>query len=253
MDHSGILIVDLAKGRLGEDKATLVGKLLMMKLVLTGYCRVDTPEEQRRTSRSSRMKCKRFAPLSWRKRFRSCGNSTPLTLVISILDKFLRRCCAALQGNFGTLICFTRGCRMMPHCWKVSLPRSSPVSDLINLGRGQAYVRLACEGQTSRPFRHPHASVSDRRRPTSSGVRRLCRPHASASAGQGKWWSVGSRLVRRAGNASTDTIATTIATALPCQGCGQRALIFPSFMLCSPGKSVSSFPYQLFAKYIKFL
>lgn len=47
MDQSHILIVDLAKGRLGEDKATLLGKLVMMKLVLTAFSRVDVSEDQR--------------------------------------------------------------------------------------------------------------------------------------------------------------------------------------------------------------
>jgi hypothetical protein len=47
MDYSRILIVDLSKGRLGEDKATLLGKLLVMKVVLAAFSRVDIPEAQR--------------------------------------------------------------------------------------------------------------------------------------------------------------------------------------------------------------
>ena len=47
MDHRRILIVDLAKGRLGEDKAALLGKLVVMKLALTAFSRADVPEQER--------------------------------------------------------------------------------------------------------------------------------------------------------------------------------------------------------------
>jgi hypothetical protein len=47
MDNSRILLVNLAKGEVGEDKSTIVGKLVMMKLCLAAFSRVDTPEHQR--------------------------------------------------------------------------------------------------------------------------------------------------------------------------------------------------------------
>ena len=161
MDHSGILIVDLAKGRLGEDKATLVGKLLMMKLVLTGYSRVDTPEEQRTDfsiiADEMQTICSPVMAqaLSELRKFR-----LPLTLSHQYTGQISQEVLAALQGNFGTLVCFTLGVDDAALLESEFTPEFNR-KDLINLGRGHAYIRLACEGQTRGPFNiltHPFPS-----------------------------------------------------------------------------------------------
>jgi hypothetical protein len=161
MDRSRILIIDLAKGRLGEDKATLVGKLLMMKLVLTGYSRVDTPEEQRipfsiiademQTICSPVM----AQALSELRKF-----SLSQIYVHQYAGQISQEVLDALRANYGTLICFSIGAEDAAMLESEFAPEFDR-HDLINLGRGQAYIRLACEGQTSRPFftvTHPFPS-----------------------------------------------------------------------------------------------
>src|SRR5712691_479406 len=48
MDEGKILLVNLAKGRLGEDSSSLLGGLLVTTIGLAAYSRADIPQEQRR-------------------------------------------------------------------------------------------------------------------------------------------------------------------------------------------------------------
>lgn len=48
MDEGKILLVNLAKGRLGEDASALLGSLLVSRIGLAALSRADTPETSRR-------------------------------------------------------------------------------------------------------------------------------------------------------------------------------------------------------------
>jgi len=47
MDRSEILLVNLARGRIGEDSAALLGSLLVTTIGLAGFSRANVPEDQR--------------------------------------------------------------------------------------------------------------------------------------------------------------------------------------------------------------
>ena len=48
MDEGKILLVNLAKGKIGEDSAALLGALLITKAGLAGLSRANVAEEDRR-------------------------------------------------------------------------------------------------------------------------------------------------------------------------------------------------------------
>lgn len=48
INHNGILIANLAKGKMGEDASNLLGSLLVTKLQLAAMGRADIPEDKRR-------------------------------------------------------------------------------------------------------------------------------------------------------------------------------------------------------------
>lgn len=50
MDEGKILLVNLAKGRIGEDTSALLGALLVTKIALAGHGRAEMPEHERRLS-----------------------------------------------------------------------------------------------------------------------------------------------------------------------------------------------------------
>ncbi len=48
MDHEKILLVNLAKGRIGEDTAALLGAMMITKLQMAAMERIDLPEKDRK-------------------------------------------------------------------------------------------------------------------------------------------------------------------------------------------------------------
>lgn len=48
MDSGTVLVVNLSKGRIGEDTASLLGSLLLTRLLLTALSRQDSPHDERR-------------------------------------------------------------------------------------------------------------------------------------------------------------------------------------------------------------
>src|SRR5205823_9375396 len=48
MDEGRVLLVNLAKGRLGEDSSSLLGGLLVTTIGLAAFSRADTPPAERR-------------------------------------------------------------------------------------------------------------------------------------------------------------------------------------------------------------
>src|ERR1051326_4400368 len=48
MDEGKVLLVNLAKGRIGDDSSSLLGGLLVTTIGLAAYTRADTPQEERR-------------------------------------------------------------------------------------------------------------------------------------------------------------------------------------------------------------
>jgi hypothetical protein len=126
--------------------------MVMMKLVLTAFSRVDIPEEERVDfaiiADEMQTVCSPVMAqgLSEVRKFR-----TPLTLAHQFCGQVPTEVLAALRGNFGTLICFGIGAQDAELLEEEFAPEFTR-RDLINLGRGQAYVRVACDGLTSRPF-----------------------------------------------------------------------------------------------------
>jgi hypothetical protein len=48
MDNEKILIVNLAKGKMGDDNSALLGAMLVSKMQLSALARADLPEHQRK-------------------------------------------------------------------------------------------------------------------------------------------------------------------------------------------------------------
>jgi hypothetical protein len=196
MDPRRILIVDLAKGRLGEDKAMLVGKLLMMKLGLTAFSRVDLPEEARVDfaiiADEMPTVCSPVLAqaLSELRKFH-----TLLTLAHQFLGQLPTEVREALRGNVVTRICFTVGAEDAAELEAEFSPEFTR-RDLINLGRGQAYVRVACEGQMSRLFSaltqpYPAPASDERRREAilQASRERYGRPRAVVERWIEQWYA----------------------------------------------------------------
>ncbi len=152
MDDEKILILDLSKGRIGEDNSRLLGALLITKIQLAAMSRVDIPEEERRDFYLYVDEFQNFATesfaniLSEARKYRLC-----LTVghqYISQMDEIVRD---AVFGNVGTLAVFRVGAEDAEFLEKEFSPEFT-AEDLVNLSKYNIYLKLMIDGVASHPF-----------------------------------------------------------------------------------------------------
>jgi len=152
MDEGKILLVNLAKGKIGEDNCSLLGALIVTKIHLAALSRTDLPEEKRKPFYLYVDEIHSFLTLSFVD-ILSEARKYGLNLIlahqyIEQLDEKIR---AAIFGNVGTLISFRIGAEDA----KYLAQEFSPVfneTDLINLPNYHIYLKLMIDGITSQPF-----------------------------------------------------------------------------------------------------
>src|SRR5262249_49603622 len=153
MDEGKILLVNLAKGKIGGDASALLGALLVTKIGLAGLSRADTPEENRRDFYLYLDEFQNFATLSFANmlsELRKYRVSMVLShQYLSQLDPQVRD---AVLGNTGTIISFRLGLPDADILAGEFYPFFS-ASDLINLPHYHVYLKLMIYGAVSQPFR----------------------------------------------------------------------------------------------------
>lgn len=152
MDEGKILLVNLAKGKLGGDNATLIGALLVSRLGLAALSRADQPEEQRRDFYLYLDEFQNFTTLSLSNMLSELRKYR-LNMILShqYLDQLEPEVRQAILGNVGTIICFRIGLKDAQYLEDVFYPKFSR-DDLINLGNFNIYLRLVIDGMISKPF-----------------------------------------------------------------------------------------------------
>ena len=110
MNRGKIFIADLSKGRLGDDKANLLGALLVTKFYLASMARADVPEENRRDFHLYIDEFHNFTTdsfahmLSAGRKYRLC-----LTLCHQYLSQLTPEIREAVFGNVGSIVSFRVG------------------------------------------------------------------------------------------------------------------------------------------------
>lgn len=152
MDEGKVLLVNLSKGKLGEDSSALLGALLLSRIELAALSRADVPIEQRRPFYLFVDEFSNFATPSFAgmlSESRKFGLSlTTCSQTLGQMEEDIR---GAVFGNVGTLIAFQVGAEDAEYLEKEFAPTFSK-EDLINLARYQIYLKLMIEGRTSQPF-----------------------------------------------------------------------------------------------------
>jgi len=152
MDNRKVLIVNLSKGKIGEDSASLLGSMLITKIALAALSRQDMKEENRKDFYLYADEFQSFATIGFID-ILSEARKYRLNLIIANqylhqIDERIRR---AVFGNIGTIITFRTGSEDA----KVLAQEFYPVfnqSDLVNLPAYGIYLKLMIDGQTSKAF-----------------------------------------------------------------------------------------------------
>jgi type IV secretory pathway TraG/TraD family ATPase VirD4 len=152
MDRGQILLVNLAKGRIGSDSADTLGSLLVSTLGLAAMSRADLPAELRQPYFMYVDEFQNFTTLAFASmmaEMRKFGFG--LVLAHQHLHQLEPDIRHAVLGNAGSLICFRTGVEDAALFAKELAPAFDTL-DLINLPNRRFYARLMIDGAPSVPF-----------------------------------------------------------------------------------------------------
>jgi hypothetical protein len=153
MDRRRILIANLSKSSLGEDKAHLLGSLLVTSFELAALSRADIPEESREDfhlyiDEFHNFETDSFATiLSEARKYH-----LHLTLSHQYMDQLRPNVRDAVFGNVGAVLCFRVGgkdAKLLAEEFNASLPASA----FSSLGNYEVLVKALSEGRHQEPFR----------------------------------------------------------------------------------------------------
>ena len=152
MDEGRILLVNLAKGKIGEDSAALLGALLVSRIGLAGLSRADVPEEERRDFHVYLDEFHSFTTLSLANMMSELRKyRINLILAHQYLSQLDIQVRVAVLGNAGTIISFRLGLADAEIIGKEFWPEFSK-EDLICLPNYSIYIKLIVNGAVTRPF-----------------------------------------------------------------------------------------------------
>jgi hypothetical protein len=152
MDEERILLLNLAKGRIGEDNSSLLGAMMITKLQLAAMSRVDVPESERKDFYLYVDEFQNFATESFAT-ILSEARKYRLDLIIAhqYIEQLSEEVSAAVFGNVGTLVCFRVGATDAEFLEKEFAPVFTE-TDLVNLAKFDVYLKLMIDGVASEPF-----------------------------------------------------------------------------------------------------
>jgi len=157
MDTGKIVLVNLSKGKIGEDTAAFLGSMLVTKFQIDAMSRADIPEKERKdfflyVDEFQNFATKSFATiLSEARKYRlslTMAHQYIGQLMIGGSDSSLKD---AVFGNVGTMLFYKIG----PDDAEVGAKQMGPVfseQDLVNMDAFKGSMKLCVDGQPSRPF-----------------------------------------------------------------------------------------------------
>ncbi|MBI2013437.1 MAG: DUF87 domain-containing protein [Candidatus Colwellbacteria bacterium] len=152
LDSKKILIVSLAKGRLGDISSSLLGLIIVGKILMAAFSRVDMKEADRKDFYLYIDEFQNFATdsiatiLSEARKYKL--NLTVAHQFIAQLEDDIRD---AVFGNVGSILSFRVGAEDAETLAKQFAPVFNE-SDLINIDNFNLYAKLLSGGKTTRPF-----------------------------------------------------------------------------------------------------
>ena len=162
MDRSRIFIANLSKGKIGADKANLLGALWVAQFELAAMSRVDTPERERRdfflyVDEFQSFVSDTFATiLSEARKYRLC-----LTLAHQYLAQLRPGVIEAVVGNVGSLVSFRVG-HTDAQALQNAFGGAFRAEHFTSLNNHELCAKLLADGQDTEPFRArtlpPHRS-----------------------------------------------------------------------------------------------
>jgi len=155
MDTRKIIIINLSKGRIGDENMKLLGGLLVTKIYLSAMSRADLTDRAMSIMPNFYLyvdEFQNFANESFADILSEARKyKLNLTIAHQYIEQMDEQVRAAVFGNVGTMIIFRVGATDAEVLEKELMP-SFTAEDLVNLGFAQIYLKLMIDGLTSSPF-----------------------------------------------------------------------------------------------------
>ncbi len=152
MDEGKILLINLSKGKLGEENSSFLGLVLIPKILVAAMSRQEMPEPERRDFYLFVDEFQNFATpdfatiLSEARKYHL--NLTVANQFIGQMDEEVKN---AVFGNVGSLISFRVGVTDASYLQREFQPVFGE-SDLINVERFHAYMKTIVDNEPVPPF-----------------------------------------------------------------------------------------------------
>lgn len=146
MDNKKILIMNLAKGKIGEDSSALLGAMMITKIQLAAMGRADIPEEERKDFYLYVDEFQNFATDSFAN-ILSEARKYRLSLILAnqYIMQLEEKVSDAVFGNCGTIVSFRVGASDAELLEKEFEPVFM-MNDLVNLPKFNVYLKLMIDG-----------------------------------------------------------------------------------------------------------
>lgn len=153
MDNGKIVIVNLSKGKIGEDSSALLGAMMISKFQIDAMSRADIPESERRDFYLYVDEFQNFATDSFAT-ILSEARKYKLNLVMAnqFISQMTENVRDAVFGNVGTIVSFQVG---FDDASKLADAFDSEIvlpNDLVNLKKYDVYTKLLIDGMPSPVF-----------------------------------------------------------------------------------------------------
>ncbi|MDD4610847.1 MAG: type IV secretion system DNA-binding domain-containing protein [Patescibacteria group bacterium] len=152
MDEGKIIIMNLSKGRIGEDNSALLGAMMITKMQLAAMSRVDILEKERKDFYLYIDEFQNFSTESFAN-ILSEARKYRLNLVMAhqYIEQLSEVVKPAVFGNVGTIVVFRVGATDAEELVKEFTPTFLE-EDLVNLPKYEMYLKLMIDGVASDPF-----------------------------------------------------------------------------------------------------
>jgi hypothetical protein len=152
MDLGQVLLVNLAKGHIGEDSSSLLGGLLVTTIGLAAFSRADTPPAERRDFFVYIDEFQSFTTLALANMFSEMRKyRVGFTVAHQYLNQLEPDVRHAVLGNAGSIISFRVGVEDAPYLVREFQPKFEEL-DLLQLPNYRIYLKLMIDGTPSTPF-----------------------------------------------------------------------------------------------------
>ncbi|MCP6719900.1 MAG: type IV secretion system DNA-binding domain-containing protein [Patescibacteria group bacterium] len=152
MGEKKIILINLSKGKLGEENSSFFGSMFITKIKQAGMARAKLPEKERHdfylyVDEFHNLVTETFENLLSEARKYALN----ITIAHQYIGQLIERVRAAVLGNVGSIIIF----RVGGEDAKTLEPEMAPIfktKDMINLGMQEFYIKLMIDGESYDPF-----------------------------------------------------------------------------------------------------